>query len=99
MTLTSELKAQWMKIPTFKAEYDALEDEFSLARELNQGPDPRWTVASGISATYGHHTIGYCPPGKRQDPAVHANHCAYRRRYRHPRCIATGAAPMKRKRS
>ncbi|CDQ10169.1 Transcriptional regulator, XRE family [Acidithiobacillus ferrivorans] len=34
MTLISELKEQWMKSPTFKAEYDALEDEFSLAREL-----------------------------------------------------------------
>ena len=34
MTLISELKEQWMKNPTFKAEYDALEDEFSLAREL-----------------------------------------------------------------
>ncbi|MBU2845067.1 helix-turn-helix transcriptional regulator [Acidithiobacillus ferriphilus] len=34
MTLISELKEQWMKNPVFKAEYDALEDEFSLAREL-----------------------------------------------------------------
>ena len=34
MTLISELKEQWMKNPTFKAEYDALEDEFSLVREL-----------------------------------------------------------------
>ena len=34
MTLISELKEQWMKNPAFKAEYDALEDEFSLAREL-----------------------------------------------------------------
>jgi len=34
MTLMSELKEQWMKDPAFKAEYDALEDEFSLAREL-----------------------------------------------------------------
>jgi DNA-binding XRE family transcriptional regulator len=30
----SELKEQWMKNPAFKAEYDALEDEFSLARQL-----------------------------------------------------------------
>ncbi|MCL4526226.1 MAG: helix-turn-helix domain-containing protein [Gammaproteobacteria bacterium] len=34
MTLISELKEQWMKNPAFKAEYDALEDDFSLAREL-----------------------------------------------------------------
>ena len=34
MTLISELKGQWMKGPAFKVEYDALEDEFSLAREL-----------------------------------------------------------------
>ena len=34
MTLISELKEQWMQNPAFKAEYDALEDEFSLAREL-----------------------------------------------------------------
>lgn len=34
MTLISELKEQWMKDPAFKAEYDALEDEFNLAREL-----------------------------------------------------------------
>ena len=34
MTLILELKEQWMKNPAFKAEYDALEDEFSLAREL-----------------------------------------------------------------
>lgn len=34
MTLVSELKRQWMQVPAFKAEYDALENEFSLAREL-----------------------------------------------------------------
>jgi len=34
MTLISELKEQWMKSPAFKAEYDALEYEFSLACEL-----------------------------------------------------------------
>ena len=34
MSRLSELKEQWMKEPAFKAEYDALEDEFSLAREL-----------------------------------------------------------------
>ena len=34
MALISELKKQWMQDPAFKVEYDALEDEFSLAREL-----------------------------------------------------------------
>ena len=34
MTSLAELKKELMKNPAFKAEYDALEDEFSLAREL-----------------------------------------------------------------
>ena len=34
MTSLAELKKELMKNPGFKAEYDALEDEFSLAREL-----------------------------------------------------------------
>jgi DNA-binding XRE family transcriptional regulator len=34
MTLMSELKERWMNDPAFKAEYDALEYEFSLAHEL-----------------------------------------------------------------
>ena len=34
MTSLAELKNELMKNPAFKAEYDALEDEFSLAREL-----------------------------------------------------------------
>lgn len=34
MTSLAELKKELMKNPAFKAEYDALEDEFCLAREL-----------------------------------------------------------------
>ncbi len=32
--LVSELAGEWMKSPTFRAEYDALEDEFALAAAL-----------------------------------------------------------------
>ncbi|MEX2525143.1 MAG: helix-turn-helix transcriptional regulator [Gammaproteobacteria bacterium] len=34
MTKLSELKRDWMKDPAFRAEYDALEDEFALIRAL-----------------------------------------------------------------
>ena len=46
MTLISELKEQWIKNPAFKAEYDALEDEFSLARELIEARAV-WEIAGG----------------------------------------------------
>lgn len=34
MTDFTELKARWMLNPEFKAEYDALEEEFAIAAEL-----------------------------------------------------------------
>ncbi|MHB8247729.1 MAG: hypothetical protein ACYDCX_02410 [Acidithiobacillus sp.] len=34
MTRLAELKEELMQNPAFRAEYDALEEEFSLAREL-----------------------------------------------------------------
>ena len=34
MTQMAELKKKWMQEPGFREEYDALEEEFSLAREL-----------------------------------------------------------------
>jgi len=34
MTALNELRAGWMKDPAFRAEYDALEEEFTLAAAL-----------------------------------------------------------------
>jgi len=34
MTKMADLKRKWMQDPAFKAEYDALEDEFALIRAL-----------------------------------------------------------------
>lgn len=34
MTGLKELRAAWMKDPAFRAEYDALDEEFALARAL-----------------------------------------------------------------
>ena len=34
MTRLADLKRKWMRDPKFKAEYDALEDEFALIRAL-----------------------------------------------------------------
>lgn len=34
MTKVSSLKRRWMKAPEFRAEYEKLDEEFTLAREL-----------------------------------------------------------------
>lgn len=87
MTLVSELKRQWMQVPAFKAEYDALENEFSLARKLIEARTRAGLSQTELAQRMGttQSTMPAWQMARRwQGSAVHANHYAYRCRYRLP---------------
>jgi ribosome-binding protein aMBF1 (putative translation factor) len=49
----SELAKEWLKDPQFKAEYDALEDEFNLAAALTQARSLAAMTQEQVAAAMG----------------------------------------------
>jgi hypothetical protein len=57
-----EVFKEWDNDPAFRAEYDSLEDEFTLATALIKARDAAHMTQDGRCESHGHVAGGDCPP-------------------------------------
>ncbi|HMA91519.1 MAG TPA: type II toxin-antitoxin system RelE/ParE family toxin [Polyangiaceae bacterium] len=74
----SKLKNRWMKQPGFKAGYDALDEEFALARMLIDARVRAKLLSASTGGAYGDFAVHDCAIGKRRSKAQSFDTRAYR---------------------